>query len=96
MINDALASSSSSSAATTMSDSTISEKHTLDVKNSECPQAKHVKCGDSTFVSNFTVVSSLTASTKPLASADNHTEGDVTDKFVECITISDSKSNFTE
>ena len=109
MIDDASASSSvtttvsdstdyasaSSSVTTNVSVSTPSEKRTVDAKNSECSQAKRVKCVDSASVSNLAVASSLTASTKLLPPAENRTKGDVAEKFVKCITISDSESSST-
>ena len=109
MIDDASASSSvtttisdstdyasaSSSVTTNVSVSTPSEKRNVDAKNSECSQAKRVKCVDSASVSNLAVASSLTASTKLLSPAENLTKGDVAEKFVKCITISDSESSST-
>ena len=92
MIDDTLASSDSSFATVAVSDSTSStEKRTLGAK-AGCSLPKLLKCENSASVTSLIVIaSSSTAPTKYLP-AENHTKGSIADKFVKCITVSDSQS----
>ena len=82
-----------SSFSVSVSDSTSStEKRVLDANSSECSLPKCLKCEHSATVSSSNEIASSLPSVETSPSAENHTEGSVTE-LVECITISDFESS---